>query len=54
MGANRAMTINVAWDNADQTIILYAVREQWTWDELEEVLKQGRALMDSVKSSVAA
>lgn len=43
------MTINVAQDNADQPIILYAVSEQRTWDELEEVLKQGRALMDSAK-----
>jgi len=40
------MSIDLYWDNDDQTVMLAEFGQQWTWDELYAVLKTIKRLSD--------
>jgi len=46
------MSIQVSWDDDEQSAILYHFEGRWTLDEFYEAVTRGNALMDSVKHRV--
>ncbi len=42
------MSIQVNWDDAEKTTLLYTIDGRWTWDDLYDSLDLGRDMMDSV------
>lgn len=46
------MSINVKWDNAEQTIILWTFIGRWSWGEYDSALTEATTLLDSVKHHV--
>jgi hypothetical protein len=47
------MSVNVVWDNPEQTVLRYTFEGQWTWDEYFPVLMQGREKMGTVSHYVS-
>jgi hypothetical protein len=46
------MSIKVAWDNADRTIISFDFDNRWDWDELYAASDQATEMLDSVDHMV--
>jgi hypothetical protein len=46
------MSVNMTWDNDEQTIIRYIIGDPWTWDELYEAIQQAHLLIDAADHSV--
>jgi len=42
------MPITVDWYNAEKTALLYIYDGRWTWNEFDDAVAQGNALMQSV------
>lgn len=40
-------TVDVEWDNPEQTIIRYNFNKGWTWDDYYNATKMGDAMIDS-------
>jgi hypothetical protein len=45
------MSVSVAWDNSEKTVIRYTAEGKWTWDEFYLARDAARAWMDSVSHS---
>jgi hypothetical protein len=41
------MTIEVAWDNPEQTNIRYDIKGHWTWDEFQRAKTKADAMIDA-------
>ena len=46
------MSIAVAWDNDEHTIVRYRFDQRWTWDEFTAAKKQAVSLIDTVSHKV--
>jgi hypothetical protein len=46
------MGILVKWDNAEQTILLCAFEESWSWNDYHAAMQQGREMMEDVNRAV--
>lgn len=46
------MAIHLDWDDESNQIIQIRIEGRWTWDELENTLRQTIAMMDSVSHKV--
>lgn len=44
------MSVNIVWDDAEQTILRYDIGRQWTWDELRAGREDVFQIMDSAQS----
>lgn len=42
------MSVDVAWDNEEQSILRYSFAGDWTWNEYRPALQKGREMMQSV------
>jgi hypothetical protein len=40
------------WDNSEKTILCYAIKGHWTWEEIYEALEDTRKLWNSVTHTV--
>ncbi|MBI1256009.1 MAG: hypothetical protein GC204_00930 [Chloroflexi bacterium] len=48
------MAIQLDWDNHAQTVMLCAVDQQWTWDEMDAAMTKIKAVTDSADYEIAA
>ena len=48
------MGIKLDWDNSAQTVMLCAVDEQWTWDEMNDAMTQIKTITDTATQEIAA
>ncbi|RMG85962.1 MAG: hypothetical protein D6712_08560 [Chloroflexi bacterium] len=46
------MPINVAWDNAEKTVILLSAQERWNWREFADAREETKALLADIPHSV--
>ncbi len=46
------MPINVAWENAEKTVILLSAQERWNWQEFADARKEAKALLSDIRRSV--
>jgi hypothetical protein len=42
------MTVNVSWDDDDETIARMDFIGEWTWDEVHQAARQMRAMVDEI------
>ncbi len=45
--------VTIRWDDAAQTVIVFAFDDGWTWDEFLLVLQDAYAMIDTVEHRVA-
>ena len=48
------MGIDLHWDNDAQTVMMCAVDEHWTWDEMDASMRQIKSITDSADHEIAA
>ena len=46
------MTIKVAWDGDDTTLVRWDMDADWTWDEFDRAVDESAVLMDTVTHQV--
>lgn len=46
------MSVHVAWDSDDHTIIVWSFVGRWTWGEYEDALKAAYAMLDEAGAKV--